>query len=146
MTYSRKTTGVLVSLPTGEVPINNTGINLPKLTPVCINPENGLISTVDVSSEEKARTVYGVLSSTVMSGQQAEVITTGRILDVLVIGNFGDPVYVSKVGTLTNIPPAVGIGGFVSGDFSIEIGFIAKNLSNPLQKDLVVKIVQPQQI
>lgn len=135
-----------MSLPSGEVPVNNTGVNLPRLTPVCINPENGLISAVDVSSEEKSRTVYGVLSSTVMNGQQAEVVTTGRILDVLVIGNFGDPIYVSKVGTLTNIPPEVGVGGFVSGDFSIEIGFLAKNLSNPLQKDLVVKIVQPQQI
>jgi hypothetical protein len=53
---------------------------------------------------------------------------------------------VSKIGGLTNVPPVVGSNGFLSGDFSIEVGFLAKNLANPLQKDLVVRIIQPQQL
>lgn len=146
MTYSRKTSGQTVILPSGEEPFNNTGVNLPFLTPVCIDPTTGLISTVDVSDEIKARTVYGVLANTSMNGAKAEVTSIGRIVDVLVVGNFGDSIYVSKIGTLTNIPPAIGVGGFVAGDFSIEVGFIAKNLLNPLQKDLVVRVIQPTQL
>ena len=146
MAYTRKSSGSTTLLPTGEAPFNNLGVNLPKLTPVCINPSTGLISTVDVSDEEKSRTVYGVLSQTSMCGCKAEVTSVGRIEDVLITGNFGDPIYVSKAGTLTNIPPAVGVGSFVSGDFCIEVGFLAKNLSNPLQKDLVVRISKAEQI
>lgn len=146
MAYTRKNSGSTVLLPTGEAPFNNLGVNLPKLTPVCIDPATGLISTVDVSDEEKARTVYGVLSQLSMYGYVACVTSVGRIEDVLITGNFGDSIYVSKIGTLTNIPPAVGVGGFASGDFSIEVGFLAKNLTNPLQKDLVVRISKAEQI
>jgi hypothetical protein len=146
MTYSRKTSGTSVTLPVGESPSNWTGLNLPKLTPVCIDPSTGYVSKVDVSDEEKSRTVYGILAQTSFSGNTADVVTTGRIIDVAVTGNFGDSIYVSKIGGLTNVPPVVGSNGFLSGDFSIEVGFLAKNLANPLQKDLVVRIIQPQQL
>lgn len=146
MSYSRNTSGKTLIMPSGEEPFNNTGVSLPFLTPVCIDPTNGLITTIDVSDEIKSRTTYGVLSNTSMNGARADVTSIGRIPDVLVVGNFGDSIYVSKIGTLTNIPPAIGIGGFIAGDFCIEVGFIAKNLLNPLQKDLVVRVIQPTQL
>jgi hypothetical protein len=49
-------------------------------------------------------------------------------------------VYISKLGTLTNIKPSLGINGFGEGDFIIKIGMIAQNADNVLNKDLLVGI------
>lgn len=138
MTYFRNHSGSINKSPLGGEGYNDTGSQINKATPIAINPVDGGIELVDVSSEDSARSSFAVVRETTADEQPLEYISSGRIENVSLAFDYGDTVYVSKIGGLTNIPPSVGVGGFQSLDFIIRVGLIAKNLSNPAQKDLVV--------
>ena len=118
---------------------NDSGIFMPKSTPIKIKL-NGGIDFINVSIENDAFALGGVTSSDSDNGSSVNVVTAGRIEDITTTFSFGDAVYISKSGNLTNIKPSVDIGGFVSGDYIVRIGTIAKNTANPLLKDLILEL------
>lgn len=118
---------------------NVSGSLMPKATPVRTTAA-GDIDFIDVSNEDHAFAANGITSTAIANLSVGSVLTSGRLTNVTITGNFGDPVFVSKTGGLTTIKPDRGVGGFVAGDYSIMIGSIAKNQDNPSLKDIVLNI------
>ena len=101
---------------------NNTGSILPPLIPVSIDADGGMKAVV-VSNETDSLNTVGVLTEQVLNTNYGMVVRSGRINNVNSLGfNFRDILYVSKIGDLTNVVPATGIGGFVAGDFARMLG------------------------
>lgn len=117
--------------------INNTGGSINLFTPVRINT-SGELSLVDVSSELATASI-GVTSESIANTTAGMVVMTGK-LENLNLFNYGDVIYISKAGGLTNVKPSEGVSGFIVGDWVIKVGIIAKNETNPLNKDLYVNI------
>ena len=118
---------------------NASGTVLAKGTPVRTT-SSGDVDYINVSIEAHAFAVSGVIQDAVPNLSTGPVLTSGRLLNLTTSFAFGDPVYVSKSGGLTNLKPDVGVGGFVVGDFVIAIGVIGKNADNPVNKDLILNI------
>lgn len=118
---------------------NASGITIPVTTPVKIRPD-GDIDFINVSIETDVFALAGVVSSTTNAGLQAPVVISGRIFDINSVFTFGDPVYINKSGFLTNIKPSIGVNNFVSGDYVVRVGTIAKNANNPILQDLILTL------
>ena len=118
---------------------NNSGVTINKAIPVRVNTL-GELDFVNVSVESEAMNVAGVASADILDGNSGSFITSGKIENVTVSGNFGDIMYVSKTGDLTNTKPSIGVGGFLEGDFIISVGVVGKNAVTPANKDLIVMI------
>ena len=118
---------------------NNTGVLIGKGTPVRINT-SGELDFIDVSVEAESLAVAGVTTNDISNGAKGSMTNTGKVEDITTTASLGDTLYVSKTGGLTNTKPSIGVGGFLSGDFVIGVGVVAKNESNPLLKDLVLNI------
>jgi hypothetical protein len=118
---------------------NNTGGTLDKGTPIRVD-SLGELRTIDVSNEAHALAVVGVLRADALDGSQGIFVNSGRVENITITGSFGDSVYVSKTGGLTTTKPSIGVGGFVALDFVIRVGVIAKNVDNPVNKDLVLDL------
>jgi len=129
----------VVAKGTGDSILNDSGTSLIKATPVRIDP-NGNIASVNVSVEIQALSVVGVAIENILDGTIGQILTNGRIEDIVTTSNNGDVLYISKTGGLTNVQPNEGVGGFVAGDFIIRIGVIYKNTSNPSKQDLLLNI------
>lgn len=124
---------------------NNTGVTFNKGTPSRINV-SGDPDFIDVSIEAQAKSVFALAGENIANLESGSFVQNGKIENFTTSFSFGDTIYVSKTGGLTNIPPTIGVGGFVSGDFMIKLGIIAKNESNPALKDILVDIEQPWQM
>lgn len=118
---------------------NNTGTSIPKGTPVRINT-SGELDFIDVTNENEILNIAGVATQTIPNGSNGFFSSSGKIEDITTTADFGDFVFVSKSGNITNTKPSIGIGGFVSGDFIVSVGVVAKNQSNPVLKDLLINI------
>ena len=118
---------------------NNTGSTIVKATPVRIVPAGG-ISTVDISEEAEALAVAGLVAEDVANGASANIVNSGRIENISTGASVGAPLYISKSGYLTDVKPTLGADDFSSGDFVIQVGVVAKNSSNPANKDILVTI------
>lgn len=118
---------------------NNTLSTLLKLTPVRID-SSGFMAPIDVANEIQALAIAGILGDDVPSSSSGAIINSGRLIDITTSASLGDVLYVSKTGGVTNTKPAIGIEGFVADDFVIRLGIVAKNQTNPLNKDLLVNI------
>lgn len=118
---------------------NNTGVTISKATPIRING-SGELDFVNVSVESEAVNVAGVAGENIGDGSTGDFVSNGKITNISTSANFGDTLYVSKSGGLTATKPSIGVNGFVAGDFVIAVGVIAKNQSNPSNKDLVLNI------
>ena len=94
---------------------------------------------VDVASEADIFSLVGISSSMISTGNYGDVVTQGRVEDIDGF-DFGEYVYISKSGGLTNVLPDEGSYGFVSGDWVVKVGVIAKNPSDPILKDLIVNM------
>jgi len=116
---------------------NASGVTMDKATPVR-QTSSGDIDFVDVSVEADVLGVLGLVATSILNGAKGSVATQGKVENVIITGNFGDPVFISKTGGLTTTKPSLGVGGFVAGDWVIAIGVIAKNEDNPLLKDIVL--------
>lgn len=118
---------------------NVSGTQMAKGTPVRMTLA-GDMDYIDVSNEAHAFAVSGVTNTVVPNLSTGPVLTSGRLVNLTTSFAFGDPVYVSKTGGLTNVKPSLGVDGFVAGDFIIAIGVIGKNADNPANKDLILNI------
>lgn len=120
--------------------INQSGGALSSLTPVCIDVA-GYIKSLDPSLEADAMAVAGlVVDASIADTATGNVITEGRLENISTLASFQDALYVSKTSGVTNVKPSVGVGGFVEGDWVIRLGVVARNITNPLQKDLLVNV------
>lgn len=117
---------------------NGSGSPIPGLTPVTLNAA-GDLDTIDVSNEADALRTVGVTNASILNASSGDVTALGKISNVVGFA-LDDIIYVSKTGTLTATVPDIGVGDFVSGDFVIQIGKIAKNQTNPSNMDLLVQI------
>jgi hypothetical protein len=118
--------------------MNNTGVLLTRLTPV-YSDAAGNIGKVDVSMDAKSMPKVGVLPQDIAALATGNVMMSGRLRNISYSGiSFGDVVYVSKTGSLTNVRPSFGVGGFTGGDLVIMVGVIAKNDTNPTLYDILV--------
>jgi hypothetical protein len=118
---------------------NVSGVSMPKGTPVRSTPA-GDMDFIDVSIEAHAFAASGITQDVTPNLSNGAVLTTGRLVNLSTSFNFGDAVYVSKTGGLTNLKPTIGIDGFVSGDYIVAVGVIGKNAENPSNKDLIINI------
>jgi hypothetical protein len=118
--------------------LNNTGLTILKGIPVRINT-SGDLSIIDVSIDTDVLGAIGVSNEIILTGTAGAITTGGKIEDISGF-DFGDYVYVSKVGSLTHVLPSEGVGGFVAGDWIIRVGVVSKNQSDPLLKDLFVNV------
>lgn len=123
---------------------NGSGLTMPIYTPVCSN-SSGDVVMVDVSDESKALSVIGITASQILNGDTGSIVTEGRIKNVALSLAFGS-LYISKVGTITDVKPSIGVGGFISGDFIVRVGVLVKNKDNPLNKDIVLNIMPVGQL
>jgi len=99
------------------------------------------MKSINVSVEFDALNTVGILKAQTLNNTIGNVLRLGRIQNVDALGfNVRDVIYVSKTGGLTSTPPAVGVGGFVTGDFVIRVGHITKNQTNPVNKDFLVAV------
>lgn len=120
--------------------LNLSGSPIAKLTPVRIDVAGG-INTINVSNEAEALAIVGLVRpSSIADSSSGQVVTGGILEDVTTTALFGDILYVSKTGGVTTTKPSIGSGGFVAGDFVIRLGVIAKDVTNPAQKNLIVNI------
>lgn len=118
---------------------NDTGVQIDKGTPVRINSA-GTLDFVNVAVEDEALNATGVASASIPNGSSGEFLSSGKIEDITTTADFGDLLFIDKTGSLTNTKPTLGENGFVSGDFVVAVGVVAKNQSNPLLKDLIINI------
>lgn len=116
---------------------NNSGFTISILQPVSVD-SNGDIRPTNVSIESDAIKFLGVATENIPNGSSGKVILYGKLENISTSLSLGDYVYVSKSGGLTATLPSEGVDGFVAGDYVIRVGVIAKNQSNPLNKDLVL--------
>lgn len=123
---------------TSRFPTNGSGSTIPKLSPVRTSA-NG-IDLVDVSNEAQANAVIGVLPADVLNGAVGEVVGSGTITNITTSAAVGDVMFIAKDGSISNAKPNIGSNSFVAGDWVVRVGVIAKNASNPGQKDLVVNV------
>lgn len=118
---------------------NNTGVPINKGTPVRIN-SSGELDFVNVSVENQILNIAGIASQTIPDGNAGAFLSSGKIEDITTTASFGDLVFISKTGTLTEIKPSIGVAGFLAGDFVVSVGVVAKNETNPLLKDLIINV------
>jgi hypothetical protein len=119
--------------------VNDSGATIDMLDPVCVSITGG-IKVIDPSSESDALASVGVAADQMFDDETGAVVTHGRMENIATSFSFGEAIYVSKTGTLTNVKPSIGVGSFVVGDWVIRMGTIARNVLNPLQKDLVINV------
>jgi hypothetical protein len=103
--------------------VNNTAGTLSKGTPVSIN-SLGDLQEIDVAVEANALAIVGMVASNISIGQSGDICTHGRLENITTGANYGDVLYVSKTGGLTNIKPSIGVAGFVVGDYAIALGTV----------------------
>jgi len=115
---------------------NGTGSTLTKATPVATNASGQLVKA-DVSTEALSLAFVGLCGLDIPSAATGMISNAGRLENITTSFAVGDPVWLGKTaGTLTNINPNEGIGGFVEGDFVIFVGVIVKNEFNGSLKDI----------
>ena len=118
---------------------NNTGVTIPKATPIRIN-SSGELDFVDVSVEADITGFSGAASENIPNNAKGEFVNSGKISDIATTASLGDLLYISKSGDLTNQKPSIGVAGFIAGDFVVIVGVVAKNENNPLLKDLILNV------
>jgi hypothetical protein len=96
---------------------------------------SGTIEKIDISDEASALAFRGVTNEVISDTQSGLVSSFGRIENVTTSFAFQDALFVAKDGTVTNIKPDIGVGGFVAGDWIIYLGHVARNQTTPANKD-----------
>lgn len=120
--------------------VNGSGLTLPLGAPLSVLG-SGLVTTVNVSSQASVDDFVGFYNQATPDSASGLTIDCGLLENITGYGfSVGNPVYVSKTGTLTNVVPAIGVGGFVAGDYLVFCGVIVQNEFNPSQQDLKILI------
>lgn len=110
-----------------------------KALPVSVNT-NSQIVPVNVSNETSVQAIVGLTNANIPTGANGSVMDTGRLQNVTSSFAFGDALYIAKDGTLTNVKPEIGVGGFTDGDFVVFIGVLVRNEFNGSLKDIKLMI------
>jgi hypothetical protein len=118
---------------------NNLGSTIAAFTPIRAD-SNGDMADIDVSVEASSLAIVGITKTSVPNGTAGSMVTSGRLENISGGFAFGDVIFVSKTGGLTNVKPDVGVNGFVVGDWVLKLGVITKNQSNPSLTDLIIQI------
>jgi hypothetical protein len=139
MTYNP----LLANFPTATISnaqlgTNNTGSTIAAITPVKTTSSG--LALVNPTLEADVFALAGITSASISNTATGSVVSAGLIQAITTSFSVGDVVYVSLSGSLTNVKPSIGVGGFVAGNWIIKIGVIALNQTNPLNKDLLVNI------
>ena len=92
----------------------------------------GTAAVTDITSEDSAYAVCGVVQEDAASGATVSILTSGAVLmDVPaglgLTGLWGKPVFISPNGTLTIIKPQTGTSPFIAGHFIVRMGVLVKN-------------------
>ena len=136
MAYSTSNFGI----PIASVIPNTSGFTITKATPVKIAA--GGMALINISNPSDIEAIIGLTMSNVVSGANGPVISQGILANIgALYGGFaiGDGIWIDATGHgLTNVAPAIGIGGFVAGMFVIKIGTVQANFNLPAQLDLVI--------
>ena len=108
----------------GSVQVTASAIIL-RGTPVSVNAL-GTLAAVDITDEDSAYAFCGITSVDTLLGGSANVLTAGSVLYDIpaaygLTGQWGKPIFVSHTGDLTMVKPDVGVGGFVSLDFIVNV-------------------------
>jgi hypothetical protein len=120
--------------------INASGITLNKGTPVSVNT-SGQITNINVSSESSVLAMVGLTNTDLPASANGGIQDNGRLENVTYPSfNIGDPLWVSKTGSLTNSKPEIGVDGFVDGDWVIFVGVFVKNEFMPTYRDIKLAI------
>ena len=117
---------------------NSDGVALAKGTPLYVKPDGTVGKALPETTGNEAH-VIGIYAENTLDSSEGLTVLSGRIEDVLVLGNMGDYVFLSKTGTLTTTPPDTS-GSFVSGDAVVRLGKLVQNENDELAKDLIVEI------
>jgi len=117
---------------------NNSGSVIVKATPVRLTPTGAAL--IDVTDEASANAIAGLIKANIANAEVGDIVNSGVIEDITTSATIGDIMYVSKSGDLTNIKPSIGVNGFITGDWVIRVGVIAKNNDNAILKDILVNI------
>lgn len=118
---------------------NETGDQLLPNTPVRQDGD-GDMATIDVSDFTHVSRTLGILTETTEDGDDGLVVLSGLIENVSTSILIGSTVYLSKAGGFTATPPEIGGGGFVEGDYIVQLGQVTKNALNPMNKDFLVDV------
>lgn len=121
---------------------NGNASTLPKGTPVG-TMTNGLVTLIDVSSKTSVDGFVGLYNIDTPTTASGEVLDNGICENLTTSFAINDPVYIAKNGSLTNVVPSVGVGGFVSGDYVVFLGVIVVNEFDNTKKDLKILIQKP---
>lgn len=119
--------------------LNNSGAPIVAFTPIRVDT-NGDMQTTDVSYESHAFSAIGILKEDTPESSSGVVVTSGKLENIPGSFSFGDAIFISKTGGLTNVKPDVGVDGFAEGDWIIKLGVVTKNQSNPTLLDLIIQV------
>lgn len=116
-------------------------ISILRGTPVSINAL-GTLTSVDITDEASSYAFCGITSVDTLLGGSANVLTAGSVLYDIpaaygLTGQWGKPIFVSHTGDLTMVKPEIGVGGFLTQDFIVNVGITTKNPSTGLT-DLIL--------
>lgn len=140
MTYSPNFRGTQARASSRQIEtnyVNGSGSTLPKGSVVSATT-SGTMVLIDVTSDDSVSRLLGVTSIALPDAAEGGVVAAGRVENITTSFALGDAIYVSKIGTLTNVKPDYGVGSFAAGDYVIFIGVVVKNEFNPSQKDLQI--------
>jgi hypothetical protein len=118
---------------------NTSGNPISSLVPVTTSSSGGF-KAIDVTNETDALNIVGVTKENILNASNGQIVATGRILNVSLPFPLNSTVWVAKDGTLIDEVPEIDVNGFEELDFVIRVGKIVKNQTNPLEKDLIVKM------
>jgi hypothetical protein len=124
----------------GTEMVNDSGLDISSLRPVSISASTGNLYPTQIDSESLAMSTVGITVDGILSGATGEIATHGRLMGITTSFNYGDILYVDTNGMLTNIKPAVGVNGFLAGDWVVKIGTVCRNTGSVLVKDLLVNV------
>jgi hypothetical protein len=133
-------TGVGSSRQTKTLYQNGTAFTISAATPV--SQGTGLnILPVDVTDESSVEKFVGLADIDILSTASGLVVSDGRIENIpagLGLAT-GDALWVGITpGSLTNVKPSLGVGGWSEGMFVIFIGVVVQNQFNPFEQDIQI--------
>jgi hypothetical protein len=123
---------------------NLTGSTIDSFT--VVQSLSGTISPININAEATAKSAFGIATQQILDTATGTVAMNGRLENIITSFNVDDELFVSPSGLLTNIIPSDGNGSFVSGMWSVRVGVLVKNQSNPTLKDLILGIQTMGQI
>lgn len=117
---------------------NDSGLTILQFMPVKLTTTGG-IARIDVSVDVDVLGIVGISEEMIPTGSEGFIVTQGKIENIGSF-SFGDYIYVSKTGGLTNVLPSEGVDGFLEGDWVVKVGVVGKNENNPSIMDLFIGI------